>query len=63
MEKLNGRFIDIVSATQKEFENYMAYNFSNQAYHYTKEKMPHIPPEKRRKTVMIMGLPFNVTAE
>ena len=63
MEKIHNRFIEVFLATVKEFENYMAHNFVNSAPVYSKDNMPNIPPEKRKSTLMIMGMPFSVTKQ
>ncbi len=38
----------------------MYHNFVNSAPHYSKDNMPNIPNEKKKSTLMIMGLPFTV---
>ncbi|KAL4479869.1 hypothetical protein ABPG74_020385 [Tetrahymena malaccensis] len=63
MEKIHNRFIEVFLATVKEFENYMAHNFVNSAPVYSKDNMPNIPPEKRKSTLMVMGMPFSVTKQ
>lgn len=61
MEKIHSRFIEVFLATVKEFENYMAHNFVNSAPVYSKDNMPNIPADKRKSTLMVMGMPFSVT--
>lgn len=61
MEKIGTRFIELFSSNIREFENYMHYNFSNTTPSYSKENAPNIPLERRKSTLMMIGLPFNVT--
>lgn len=63
MEKIHSRFIEVFLATVKEFENYMAHNFVNSAPVYSKDNMPNIPADKRKSTLMVMGMPFSVTKQ
>lgn len=60
MEKIGTRFIELFSSNVREFENYMHHNFSNTPS-YSRENVPNIPLEKRKSTLMMIGLPFNVS--
>jgi len=63
MEKIGNRYIDISETCLKEYENFMNHNFINCGPQYTREKMPNIPLEKRKNTIMICGLPFDTNRE
>jgi len=60
MEKMGTRFIEVFLASYKEFDSYMAHNFVNSAPHYSKDFMPNIPQDKRKCTLMVMGLPYSI---
>jgi len=61
LEKIGKKFLEVYLATFKEFENYMTHNFINQYTHYSKDNMPNISIESRKSTLMVVGLPFQVT--
>jgi RNA recognition motif-containing protein len=41
----------------------MAHNYVNSAQHYSKDNMPNIPMDKRKCTLLVMGLPYNVNKQ
>lgn len=63
MEKIGTRFIELFMSSIREFENFMQHNFINNAPNYSRDHMPNIPLEKRKSTLMVFGLPFNVNKE
>ena len=61
MEKLGKRFIEVLPSTLKEFELFITQNYPNSMPVYSKDRMPHISAEKKKNTLLLVGLPFNVT--
>lgn len=63
MERIGNKYVTVVESSLKEYENFMNHNFINCGPQYSREKMPNIPLEKRKNTLMISGLPFDTNRE
>lgn len=59
MEKIGSRFIEVFLSNLKELEYFMHQNFGNSGPVYGKDHMPQISAEKKKSTLMVVGLPFN----
>lgn len=62
-EKISNRFIEITLSSQREYESFLSHNFINCAPAYSRDRMPNIPIEKRKNTLLMTGLPFDITKE
>lgn len=62
-EKISNRFIEITLSNQREYESFLSHNFINCAPAYSRDRMPNIPLEKRKNTLFVAGLPFDITRE
>jgi len=60
MEKIGTRFIEIFVANARELDNFMYHAYNSEQNQYSHNRMPNIPLDKRRNTLMMMGLPFSV---
>lgn len=60
MEKIGEKFIEIAITGRREFEHYVVHNFVNNGPTYSKDNMPNIPLDKRRSTLMVVGLPYSL---
>ena len=63
MEKIGQRFIELFVSNVREFETFMQHNFVNNAPQYSRDHMPNIPVDKRKSTLMVIGLPFTATKD
>jgi len=63
MEKIGNRFIELSETCLKEYENFMNHNFINCGPTYSRDRMPNIPLEKRKNTLLLSGLPFDTNKE
>jgi RNA recognition motif-containing protein len=62
-ERIGSKFIEVVISSSREYENFVNHNFINAAPIYSKDRMPNIPLEKRKNTLLMTGLPFDITVE
>lgn len=62
-EKISNRFIEITISSQREYESFLSHNFINSAPAYSRDRMPNIPLEKRKNTLLMTGLPFDITKD
>lgn len=62
-EKISNRFIEITISSLREYENFLSHNFINCAPAYSRDRMPNIPLEKRKNTLLMTGLPFDISKE
>eukprot|EP01016_Furgasonia_blochmanni_P052543 TRINITY_DN8390_c0_g1_i3.p1 TRINITY_DN8390_c0_g1~~TRINITY_DN8390_c0_g1_i3.p1 ORF type:complete len:598 (-),score=168.88 TRINITY_DN8390_c0_g1_i3:197-1930(-) len=62
-EKIGSRFIELFLSNPREFENFMQNNFVNSAPNYSRDHMPNIPVDKKKSTLMVVGLPFQISKE
>lgn len=63
MEKIGNRYIELTETCLKEYENFMNHNFINCGPAYSRDRMPNIPLEKRKNTLLVSGLPFDTNKE
>src|SRR5690606_25940303 len=50
---------ELFLSNNRELENFLIHNFTDSGPTYSKENMPNIPLDKRKSTLIMMGLPFN----
>ena len=62
-EKICNKFIEIHISSHREYESFISHNFINSAPNYSRDRMPNIPLEKRKNTLLMTGLPFDVTID
>lgn len=62
-ERIGSKFIEVILSSSREYENFVNHNFINAAPVYSKDRMPNIPLEKRKNTLLMTGLPFDITVE
>eukprot|EP01015_Nassula_variabilis_P020795 TRINITY_DN3637_c0_g1_i4.p1 TRINITY_DN3637_c0_g1~~TRINITY_DN3637_c0_g1_i4.p1 ORF type:complete len:184 (+),score=41.26 TRINITY_DN3637_c0_g1_i4:65-616(+) len=62
-EKIGDRFVEIGITGRREFEHFVIHNFMTNGPTYSKDNMPNIPLDKRKSTLMVVGLPYNITIE
>lgn len=60
MEKMGNRFIELFVANARELDNFLFHAYNSKESSHSRDKMPNIPLDKRRCTLMMMGLPFSV---
>ena len=63
MEKMCDRFVEINVTGRREFEHFVLHNYVNNSPTYSKDNMPNIPLDKRKSTLMVVGLPYSITKE
>lgn len=62
-EKICNKFVEISLSSHREYESFIAHNFINSAPNYSRDRMPNIPVEKRKNTLLMTGLPYDVTID
>lgn len=58
-----GRSVEMSLSSPKEYENFLQHNFINSAPAYSRDRMPNIPLEKRKSTLLVTGLPYEISKE
>lgn len=61
--KVGNRQVQVRASSVSEYENFLHHNFVNSAPAYSRDRMPNIPLEKRKSTLLVTGLPYEITRE